>query len=220
MPNLNSASSEDYLKAMYKLNESGDGISPSKLSDRLGVTAASVTGMLKKLKKNGYVKYSPYRGAALTKAGLHVALKTIRKHRLLERFFTDRLGMDWARAHEEAEILEHFISKDLEQLIDKELGHPDYDPHGDPIPTSEGEISSDRFLPLSEMKPGNRVIIKRVSDEDSELLKYYYELGLVPGTEIFVTKVAPFDGPLTINISKREEVIGKRALGGVFVEKI
>src|SRR5206468_825406 len=136
------------------IGTSGKAVNTNELAEALEVAPASVTGMLKRLSKDGYLDYRPRRGAELTAKGMQAALEVIRHHRLLESFFVQHLGMDWAQAHREAETLEHFISEELENLIDAAMGHPDFDPQGSPIPTREGEIRAPGWTKLVEAQPG------------------------------------------------------------------
>src|SRR5215212_11988768 len=147
---------QDYAKAIYALQQRGDGhpVATNDLADRLGVTPASVSAMLKKLADRNLVEHVPYRGVMLTAAGARVALEVLRHHRLLELYLAEHLGVPWDRVHEEAEALEHVISEDLEARIAAKLGHPTHDPHGDPIPSSELVIEEGDTLPLSELQPG------------------------------------------------------------------
>ena len=139
----------------------------SAVAERLGVTPASASAMVKRLADEGLVDYEPYHGARLTAKGERVALETIRHHRLLELFLAEVLGMPWDRVHEEAEVLEHHISEELEELIAAKLGQPDLDPHGDPIPSRDLAISDDDSVPLTDLEPGERGVFTRVSDSDA-----------------------------------------------------
>ena len=136
-----SSAVEDYAKAIYALQERSDGaVSTNALAERLGVTPASASSMVKKLDAMGLVVHEPYHGVTLTENGLKVALEVIRHHRLLELYLTETLGVPWDRVHDEAEVLEHVLSAELEELIAAKLGDPTHDPHGDPIPTRDGRM--------------------------------------------------------------------------------
>ena len=209
---------EDYLKAVYSLGKPGQPVSTAALAERLEVAPASVTGMLKRLSELGYVDYTPRQGVELSRKGLEVALEIIRHHRLLELFFVKRLGMDWAQAHREAEVLEHFISEELEMLIDKMLDHPEEDPQGAPIPTREGRVRSRRWMRLAEAEEGARLVVRRVEHDDPELLRYVEQLGLVPGTAVRVMSVAPFEGPITIEHDGQTLSLGVKVAGAIGVE--
>jgi DtxR family Mn-dependent transcriptional regulator len=211
---------QDYLKAVYHLGQSGKTVGTNELAEQLEVAPASVTGMLKRLSKDGYIHYTPRVGAALTAKGLEVALEIIRHHRLLEAFFVERLGMNWAQAHQEAEILEHFISEELENLIDAAMGHPDTDPQGAPIPTREGEVRVNSWPTLVEAGAGSRCVVRRVQHEEPELLRYVEQVGLVPGVSIEVAEIGPFDGPVTVKLHGRELHLGFKVAGAIQVEPI
>jgi DtxR family Mn-dependent transcriptional regulator len=209
---------QDYLKAVYHLGRPGKSVNTNELAEALEVAPASVTGMLKKLSKDGYLDYTPRQGAGLTSKGLQVALEVIRHHRLLEAFFVQRLGMDWTQAHREAEILEHFISEELEQLIDTAMGHPQEDPHGAPIPQLDGSIAEREFVCLADVaRPGN-LVIRRVRAESAELLDYLRQMNLVPGNSFELVAVAPFDGPLSLRVDGRELHIGRTVAHALYVE--
>ena len=209
---------EDYLKAVYRLGKPGKPVGTTELAEELSVAPASVTGMLKRLSKDGYVAYKPRRGAQLTAKGLEVALETIRHHRLLESFFVRRLGMDWAQAHREAEILEHYISEELENIIDSEMGHPEADPQGAPIPTRGGEVRQQAWSNLAELAAGTRCAVRRIRHEDPELLRHVERLGLLPGTELTVSDVAPFEGPVRVVSGRRTLHLGRKVASAIQVE--
>ncbi len=201
---------EDYAKAIYGLSRRGEGpVGTTDLAERLGVTPATATAMLKRLDARGLVRYQPYRGAALTAAGERVALEVIRHHRLLESYLAEALGMPWDRVHEEAEVLEHYISEDLEALIAEKLGDPSVDPHGDPIPGPDlAPLGDSGSRPLGDLEPGSRATFARVSDTDPAMLRYLSERGITPGVEIVVTGRQPFDGPLLVEVGGVEHALG------------
>lgn len=188
---------EDYLKTLFELGESG--VKTQALAGALGVSPASVTGMLRKLSELHLIEYEPYQGASLTPAGRKMALETIRHHRLLETYLAEALGYEWHEVHEEAEKLEHHISEDFEERIAKALGDPTHDPHGDPIPARDGELPSDAGGPLVRCAVGARVRITRITDQRSDVLRYLDSNGLIPGNEIEVVATAPLDGPITVS---------------------
>jgi DtxR family Mn-dependent transcriptional regulator len=204
---------QDYAKAIYSLQGRSDlPVSTSSIADRLGVSPASASAMVKRLESLGLAKHEPYHGVLLTPAGERVALEVIRHHRLLELYLAEALGMSWDRVHEEAEVLEHAISPELSALIAEKLGNPTHDPHGDPIPTAEGEIEEGSSRPLSELLPGAKGIFVRVSDSDSEMLRYLSQRGIAPGDHLEVLERQPFDGPLLVRFAS-----GDHALGGGLV---
>jgi DtxR family transcriptional regulator, Mn-dependent transcriptional regulator len=205
----NSEAVEDYAKAIYALAERDGGpVGTTALAERLGVSPGSVTAMLKRMGEMGLVEHEPYRGAALTSRGDRVALEVIRHHRLLESYLADVLGMPWDRVHDEAEVLEHYISEDLEERLASALGDPSRDPHGDPIPDRELAVSSDEGRPLAACKPGDSGTFTRVSDSDPEMLRYLADRGIRPGARIDITERQPFGGPLTVRVGGRKHAIG------------
>src|SRR5438093_13599997 len=166
-----SAAVQDYAKAVYALEaREGGAVSTNHLAERLGVTPGSVSAMVRKLSDVGLLEHEPYRGVRLTDQGRRVALEVLRHHRLIELFLAEELGMSWDRVHAEAEVLEHVISEDLEQLIADKLGNPTVDPHGDPIPSVEFVLEEHRTVSLNELPPGDAGRIVRVSDSDPEML--------------------------------------------------
>ena len=211
-----SQSIEDYLKAIYKLDEQG-AVSTSDVASGLGVSPASVTNMIKKLAGLDLVEHESYKGVRLTPLGRSAALEIIRHHRLLETYLREVMGYSWHQMHEEAERLEHHISEEFESKIDEMLGHPTHDPHGHPIPSLNGDISLPATLPLSAASQGHKVTVHHVSDGDPDLLVYLEEVGLMPKATLTVVEKAPFDGPVTVRIDKRDEVIGQRVANEVFV---
>ena len=164
--------------------------------------------MVKRLEALGLVNREPYHGVSLTTAGERVALEVLRHHRLLELYLAEALGMSWDRVHEEAEVLEHAISPELSELIAAKLGNPTHDPHGDPIPTSEGEIDEPATRALADLDPGASGVFVRVSDSDPEMLRYLAGRGIAPGDGFEVLDREPFDGPLTVRFGDRQHALG------------
>lgn len=215
-----SKAAQDYLKAVYHLGRSGNAVNTNELAEALAVAPATVTGMLKRLSKDGYLAYTPRQGAELTAKGLQVALEIIRHHRLLEKFFVDRLGMDWSQAHHEAETLEHYISEELENILDAAMGFPDCDPQGSPIPTRSGEIRNQSWRMLVEVEPGGLYVVRQVRDSDRELLRYVEKLGLVPGAQVRLIEIGPFDGPVGIEFLGKPMYLGRKAARAIRVERV
>jgi DtxR family transcriptional regulator, Mn-dependent transcriptional regulator len=202
---------ENYAKAIYHLQQRGDGpVHTGAIAERVGVTPASASAMVRRMAKDGLVEHAPYHCVRLTARGEELALEVLRHHRLIESFLA-RLGMPWDRVHEEAERLEHVISEELEELIARFLGDPTHDPHGDPIPTADLVIDEPDTRRLSEMEPGERGTLVRISDSDPEMLRYLAELEVSPGDPVRVVDRQPFDGPLTVRFPSGERVLG----GGV-----
>lgn len=209
---------EDYLKVIYQLQEGGRPVSTSDIARSLDVSAASVTNMIKRLAQLSLVEYESYRGVKLTHTGEKVALEIIRHHRLLELYLREVMGYSWHMIHKEAEHLEHHISEEFEEKLDELLGYPTHDPHGDPIPTREGEIAEITSDPLADVEPGSSVVIQRVSDADPDMLIYLEEMGLLPGTTLVVVEKAPFHGPIKVRIRGSERVVGHRIATNIFVD--
>jgi len=203
-----SESAQDYLKAIWKLERTGE-MSTSALAESLGVTPASATAMLKKLATLGLVVHERYHGATLTPAGERMALEVVRHHRLLELYLMEALGLTWDQVHQEAERLEHHLSDELEAAIDQALGYPTRDPHGDPIPSPELLLVRDELVCLSDLEAGSMTVVRRVPDGDPELLRYLASLGLVPAEEVTVVEQAPFDGPVTVEVRGSRHAIGR-----------
>ena len=213
-----SASVQDYVKELYKLQ--GDGrASTTALAERMRVAPASATAMLKKLAMLGLAEHEPYRGARLTAAGERVAIEMIRHHRLLEQYLSQSLGVSIDAVHAEADRLEHALSEELEELIDAALGYPTHDPHGDPIPSAALELDHGDLRQLDELLPGDRATVRRVPDSDTELLRYLDDLGLVPGETIEVTSSAPFGGPVTVRARGTAHAIARELASRIGVAR-
>jgi DtxR family Mn-dependent transcriptional regulator len=200
---------ENYAKALYELQgRAANPVGTTAVAERLGVTPASASGMLRRLADEGVVNYEPYRGARLTPDGERIALEVIRHHRLLELFLAEVLGMPWDRVHAEAEVLEHHISEELEELIAAKLGEPALDPHGDPIPDRDLAIGADDSVPLTELDPGEQGVFTRVSDSDASMLRYLSELAIQPGASLRVRSREPFGGPVVIEAAGEIHPLG------------
>jgi DtxR family transcriptional regulator, Mn-dependent transcriptional regulator len=195
-----SRSVEDYLKAIYSLEEQGDAASTSAIAEVLSVQPASVSGMVKRLAEAGLVEHERYRGARLSRKGVREALRIIRRHRVLETYLAQRLGYSWDDVHDEAERLEHAASDDLIDRMAHALENPSHDPHGAPIPTRSGDIETTDHIPLSEAAAGSRVRIHAVRDDDAERLRYMEARGLLPGVPLEVEQRAPFNGPVSVRV--------------------
>jgi DtxR family Mn-dependent transcriptional regulator len=200
---------ENYTKAIYALQRRGAAaVTTNALAERLGVTAASASGMVKKLDALGLVRHEPYRGVELTPDGERVALEVLRHHRLLELYLAERLDMPWDRVHDEAEVLEHVISEELEALIAAKLGHPTRDPHGDPIPTAELTIDEGATVSMQSLDVGARGVFMRISDSDPEMLRYLGDRGIAPGDSFEVVEKQPFAGPVFARFGGKTHVLG------------
>lgn len=199
---------QDYLKAIYKLQTTAGKVSTSALAERMGVTAPSATNMIQRLADLGLLRHDRYRGAELTEDGARTALEVIRHHRLWELFLAEALRVPLDRVHDEAERLEHTLSDDLEERIDLALGHPAFDPHGDPIPNRDGQMTEGMTVSLSELPIGATAVVRRVPDSDAALLRYLSELGLVPGGQVRLAAKAPFGGTLFVDVGNNRQVLG------------
>jgi DtxR family Mn-dependent transcriptional regulator len=212
---------EDYLKAIYDLERSGAPAATSDIAHRLDIAPASVTGMIRRLAEQRLLEYEPYRGVRLTDTGQRVALRTIRRHRVIETFLARVLAYPWDEVHGEAERLEHAASDALVDRMAAALDEPTVDPHGAPIPTRDGTLHEPRYTSIADIRPGSRARVVRVHDEDPARLRYLGELGLVPGASVMVVARAPFDGPITVRVGTgpraTECVIGPALGQGVMV---
>ena len=202
-----SVSVEDYVKAIWEV-AGADVASTKDIAERLLIAPPSVTNMFVRLREMGFVEYERYRGVSLTERGREEALRLVRRHRLIETFLLQHLGYSWDEVHEEAERLEHAVSDGFTERLAEYLGHPDQDPHGDPIPAADGTIQPDYSFPVSEAAPGQRIRISKVGDDPSTL-DYLGERGLVPGRLLCVREVRDLDGVVTVE----DEDGGAHALG-------
>ena len=206
---MRSTAIEDYTKAIYALERRGsEAVTTNALADRLGVTPGSASGMVKRLGELGLAEHRPYHGVSLTEEGRRVALEVMRHHRLLELYLVESLGVPWDRVHEEAEVLEHVLSEELEELIAAKLGDPTHDPHGDPIPTRELTIEEAPTQSLQALSPGERGTFTRISDSDPEMLRFLAERGIAPGDALEVVDKHPFGGPLFVRFGDQVHVLG------------
>ena len=201
---------ENYLKGIYELETQRKKVSTSLLSERLGVSSASVTAMLQRLAEEQMVDYTPYRGVALTDDGRREALRIIRRHRLWELFLVEVLKFNWDEIHDEAERLEHITSDRLEERLDAVLGHPSIDPHGHLIPSPDGLISVEDHPLLSEVGTGSVVTVARVSDASPDVLQYLSKLGIGIATQIEVLERIPFDGSLRVLVAGTEQFVSEK----------
>ena len=220
-----SAATEDYLKTILHLREeapigaASEAITTQAIASRLDVAAPSATAMIKKLATLGLVRHTPYHGVELTGEGEKVALEVTRHHRLSESFLTEILGLDWDKAHIEAEKWEHVLSEEVEARMAAMLGHPTHDPHGSPIPTLEGVMPRESGEPLAQLPVGTRARVKRVSDEDAAVLRYLQSVGLVPGAHLEILRAVAAEGVLQIRVGEAQHTIGLAPARAVIVEK-
>jgi DtxR family transcriptional regulator, Mn-dependent transcriptional regulator len=208
---------EDYLKAIYAFERDGHAAATNDIAQHLSIAPASVSGMVQRLADQGLVAYERYRGVRLTAAGRRAALRTLRRHRVIEAYLVQALGYGWDTVHEEAERLEHSASDTLIDRMAAAIGEPVTDPHGAPIPTREGTIDETPHESLADAKVGARKRVVRVGDEDPRMLRYLDSLGLRPGVEVTLTDRAPFDGPLTIEVGSTRQQVGAALASRVLV---
>jgi DtxR family Mn-dependent transcriptional regulator len=208
---------QDYLKEIHKLRMEGGKATTSAIAGRMAVTPPSVTAMLKRLTALGLAEHAPYQGVELTPSGERVALEVIRHHRLLELYLAQALGLSLDAVHSEADRLEHALSEEVEARIDRSLGFPTHDPHGDPIPDADLRLDRARLATLASLEPGEEATIRRVPGDDEELLRYLSKLALVPGKKVTLKRAEPFGGPLTVRIGRAEHAISRELAEGIGV---
>jgi DtxR family Mn-dependent transcriptional regulator len=198
---------EDYLKAIWMLQQQESPVSTSRIAERLGLTAAAVTAMIKRLAEQGLLRHEPYYGVRLAAQGELAALRIIRRHRVLELFLAEKLGYEWDRVHDEAERLEHAASDELIERLARLMGEPERDPHGNAIPTAQGEVDTSRYPALGDLEPGDPRRVLEVEVEEPEQLRYLGSLDLYPGAEVEVVRKSPFEGPVSLQVNGSPQVI-------------
>jgi len=213
---------EDYAKAIHDLQGDGleEAVGTNALAARLDVTPASASGMVRRLESLGVVEHTPYRGVRLTAGGERIALSVIRRHRLLETFLSLRLGIPWDRVHAEAEVLEHVLSSELEAAIALDLGDPESDPHGAPIPRPDGTLPGGETIALLEAKEGERVKFIRIPDERPDMLRWLAERAIAPGVILEVLGSEPFGGAMRISANAEEHSFGSELAEAMRVERV
>lgn len=216
-----SASTQDYLKAVWYLGEWSDApVTPKLMSDRLGLRLSSVSDAVRKLTAQGLLDHVPYGEVTLTKTGRAHAIAMVRRHRLIETFLLETLGYRWDQVHDEAETLEHAVSDFMIERLDELLGRPTRDPHGDPIPTADGDITLPDAIPLTELEPGSKARVERISDDDPQLLQFLAENGIRFGTLLEAHPSAPYSDTVEILVQGQTEplMLGRAASDAVWVE--
>jgi len=200
---------EDYLKVIYQINQSGERASTNEIAKALDLKPGAVTGMIKKLAATAppLVEYQRHHGVTLTRQGTMVALEILRHHRLLEMFLHQILGYEWDEVHAEADRLEHVISEEFEERMAEALGNPSHDPHGDPIPDKDLRMPEFSRVSLADLRPQQAAVISRVNSSDPEFLRYLSNLGLLPGAQVTVLSVSPYDQNLTFRVSDQADAI-------------
>jgi DtxR family Mn-dependent transcriptional regulator len=210
---------QDYAKAIYALElRSGEAVGNNELAERLGVPPGTASAMVKRLDELGLAEHTPYHGVRLTAAGRRVALRMLRRHRLLELFLVETLDLPWDRVHEEAERLEHSLSDELEAAIAERLGNPTHDPHGDPIPSAELVLEEPETVSLADLDEGSEGRFVRVSDADPAVLRHLGERGVKPGRSLKVIEREPFGGALVVRIGRRTESLPLEIARGMRME--
>jgi DtxR family Mn-dependent transcriptional regulator len=218
---LNHQAIEDYLKTIYMLESEESPVSTSRIAAARDVKPGSATSMIQRLDKLNLVNYVKHYGVTLTNTGRDIALEVIRHHRLVELYLIEALGFSWDEVHEQADLLEHVISEKLEERIAAALNYPEFDPHGDPIPSRDGEISEIHTSRMTSVSPNTEVVISRVLDDaDSKLLRYLGSLGLVPGVRLKIIETAPFDGPITVELDDKTLIIGFKVADSILIRPV
>lgn len=211
---------EDYLKAIYEIGRGIVAVATNDIAHRLNVAPASVSGMVRRLAEQGLLSYERYRGVTLTDSGRRAALRTIRRHRVIEAYLSGALNYRWDRVHDEAERLEHAASDELVDRMAAAIGEPQVDPHGAPIPSREGFVDETVYLSLADLGAGYGARVVQVSDDDPEMLRYLAELEIIPGAEIIVVSRAPYEGPISLRVSGTLMSIGPALASQVMVEPL
>jgi len=215
---MNNISKEDYLSTMYKHRDASGAIKSNQIADRLNISGAAVTDMLKKLSREGYVDYKKYKGIRLTRIGEEYAMNMVRRHRIWEVFLHQVVGIPWDKVHSEAENLEHSSSDELINRLEEMLDFPEFDPHGDPIPDKEGNLPEQKnYKSLSRIRSGMKVIVTKVNDFDSSFLKYISKMGIGLNKVIEVKEVLKFDGSMLIEIDGKEFSVSNKLAANIFV---
>lgn len=210
-----SPSAEEYLLTLFRHESIGEALGTNRLARLFGVKAPSVTGMLRRLRQRGWVWYQPYRPPSLTEEGRRVAVRLIRRHRLLETYLVEVLGFPWDRVHEEVQILEHAVSEQLMERIADKLGHPSYDPHGDPIPDAEGNMPETSHLPVGKLPEGGEAVLSRVDNRRSALLAELGDAGAFPGVRL--RRMADSEGALVLRIGEKTIHLSQEAADLIWV---
>ncbi|MCU0496429.1 MAG: metal-dependent transcriptional regulator [Anaerolineae bacterium] len=210
---------ENFLKAVYVLQQKMERVPTNALADQLGVKAPSITDMARRMVEAGLIDYEKYHGVLLTPQGEILALRVIRRHRLIELYLVNELGYELQEVHDEAERLEHAVSDRFVQAIARKLGDPIVDPHGDPIPTDEGTVVKRDLIPLTQLPLYTSATIAQLEAKDSEMLQYMLDREFRLNTEIEVTEREPFEGPLTVQVNDQAQILGYKVALCIWVER-
>lgn len=218
---MKNISKEDYLSVIYKSSDNKGEIKAHQIAEKLNISGAAVTDMLRKLSNEGYVEYKRYKGTKLTKSGEDYARNMVRRHRIWELFLHQVVGLPWDKVHNEAHNLEHSASDELINKMEEMLDYPEYDPHGDPIPDKNGKLPKGSLgVPLNTIDPGRKVRINRVHDFDSSFLQYISKIGIELNKEITVVEVMEFDNSLLVEIDKKETSLSSKVAANIFVTEV
>jgi DtxR family Mn-dependent transcriptional regulator len=215
-----SESVENFLKAVYSLQQEDERVSTNTLAEALTISAPSVTDMAQRMVKDGLVDYQKYRGVVLTPAGEEVALRIIRRHRLIELYLTRELGYELHQVHKEAEALEHAVSDHFVDALARKLGNPSVDPHGDPIPTADLIIAHPNQVALTELPKGTSGIVARLRADNETMLQHILERGFALGAAVTLVALDPFEGPVTVTVDGTTRVIGYKVAACILVEPV
>jgi len=217
---MQNISKEDYLSAIYKYRETDGNIKANRIAEKLSITNAAVTDMLKRLAKDGYVNYKRYQGIKLTAEGEDYAKSMVRRHRIWEVFLHQVVGIPWDKVHEEAHNLEHSASDELINRMEEMLDFPTFDPHGDPIPSKDGVLPEQKKnLPLSLLKAEHKGKVVRVNDFDDGFLNYLSKIGIELGKEIHVKEILEFDHSMLVGVDGKETNLSSKLAANIFVEE-
>lgn len=215
-----SASSQNYLKVAWALQEwSDEPVTTSELAARVGVRLSTASDAIKRLAERGYFDHNRYGAVSLTERGRQYAIEMVRRHRLIEAFLVEVLDYRWDEVHDEAEVLEHAVSDLLIERIDRHLGHPERDPHGDPIPGADGTFERPAAIQLAQLAPDQKGRIERIADDDPELLQFFAERGLVYGAEIVIDEAAPYSEAIMVTTQTGQQPVplGSSAAAAIWV---
>lgn len=217
-PHVSNESIEMYLKSISELETTESPVSISRLAQRLGVSPPSAIEMVKRMAEQDLVTHTPYKGAELTEKGRKRAQTILRRHRLWERFLTDKLGLAWENVHDYACRLEHATAQQVTEALAEFLEHPATCPHGNPIPDADGNVVERPTMPLNEMEIGQTACLTNIAYEETILLDYLAKRGFFPGTVLTLEDIAPYQGPFMIRIDDRTEALGREIASRIFVE--
>jgi len=218
---MKNISKENYLSVIYKSSDSNGEIKANQIAEKLNISGAAVTDMLRKLSNEGFVEYKRYKGTRLTKSGEEYARNMVRRHRIWELFLHQIVGLPWDKVHDEAHNLEHSASDELINRMEEMLDYPEYDPHGDPIPDKNGKLpKGSSGVPLSTIDPVRKVRVNRVHDFDSSFLQYISKIGIELNKEITVVDAMEFDHSLLVKIDKKETSISSKVAANIFVTEV